>query len=301
MEWIRHFNKYTVNNTAGQFRLLLLDGFSAHIEYDFVEFALHNRIILFTLPPHSTHFLQPLDVVCFQPLKHYHGEAIDYAVRTGNVEFNRIDFLAAFEGFRRSAFKTTTVLSAFRKTGIIPHNPQRVIAFLEEKQATNQPEDTEEEEEDIKADSDEPITPQTVSELHKAGRSFLQQLEEAAQLSPSVKQNFNRYLKGVTTRLDFGAQIEEDYTQSEAAQKARKKRQTPSQRQISGGGILSVEEARRRIKQRLIGDEKAEIARMKKLGKRLRKPFFAQFQLAATLARLRVRRLRLLAEYHQDI
>jgi hypothetical protein len=144
--------------------------------------------------------------------------------------------LAAFEGFRRSAFKTTTILSAFQKTGIVPHNPQRVIAFLEKKQAANQPEDTEEEEEDIQADSDEPITPQTVSELHKVDRSFLQQLEEAAQLSPSVKQNFNRYLKGVTTRLDFGAQIEEDYTQSEAAQKARKKRQTPSQRQISGGG-----------------------------------------------------------------
>jgi hypothetical protein len=98
-------------------------------------------------------------VICFQSLKHYHGEAINYAVRTGNIEFNQINFLAVFEGFRRSAFKTTTVLSAFRKTGIIPHNPQRVITFLEERQAANQSEDTEEEEEDIKADSDEPITP----------------------------------------------------------------------------------------------------------------------------------------------
>jgi DDE superfamily endonuclease len=69
-----------VNNIAGQFRLLLLDGFSAHIEYDFVEFALYNHIILFTLPPHLTHFLQPLNVVCFQPLKHYYKEAINYAI-----------------------------------------------------------------------------------------------------------------------------------------------------------------------------------------------------------------------------
>jgi hypothetical protein len=44
----------------------------------------------------------------------------------------------------------------------------------------NQSEDTKKEEEDIKADLDEPITPQTVLELHKVGRSFLQQLEEAA-------------------------------------------------------------------------------------------------------------------------
>jgi hypothetical protein len=125
-------------------------------------------------------------VVCFQPLKHYYGEVINYAVRTGNVKFNRIDFLAvfegfrrsAFEGFRRSAFKTTTVLSVFRKTGIVPYNPQRVITFLEERQAANQSEDTEEEEEDIKADSDKPITPQTVSELHKAGRSFYNSLKK---------------------------------------------------------------------------------------------------------------------------
>jgi hypothetical protein len=72
-------------------------------------------------------------VVCFQLLKHYYREAINYVIRIGNVEFNRIDFLAAFEGFRRSAFKTTTVLSIFRKTGIVPYNPQQVITFLEER------------------------------------------------------------------------------------------------------------------------------------------------------------------------
>jgi DDE superfamily endonuclease len=115
---------------TGIFRLLILDGFASYLAYDFVEFALHNRIILFTLPAHTTHFLQPLDVVCFQLLKHYYSEAIDTAVRHRYTDFSKTEFLAAFEDFRKQVFKESTILSAFRKIGIIPHNPLRVITPL---------------------------------------------------------------------------------------------------------------------------------------------------------------------------
>ena len=50
-------------------------------------------------PPHSTHLTQPLDVGVFQPMKHYHAEAVDNAIRLGDVDFNRLDFLAAFNQF----------------------------------------------------------------------------------------------------------------------------------------------------------------------------------------------------------
>jgi DDE superfamily endonuclease len=80
----------------GRFCLLILDCFTSHIEYDFVEYAQNNNIILFGLPPYITHFLQPPDVVYFQPLKHYHSEAIGNAIRTGDTEFSKIEFLSAF-------------------------------------------------------------------------------------------------------------------------------------------------------------------------------------------------------------
>jgi DDE superfamily endonuclease len=70
----------TTNNTTGLFCLLILDGFSFHIEYDFIEYAQNNNIILFGLPLHTTYFLQSLDVVYFQPLKYYHSKAIDAAI-----------------------------------------------------------------------------------------------------------------------------------------------------------------------------------------------------------------------------
>jgi DDE superfamily endonuclease len=99
LAWLRHFNKVIRTKVRGLFRLLLLDGFTSHIEYDFVEYAQNNKIILFSFPPHTTHILQPLDMVCFQPFKHYHGEAIDAAVRTGDTQFSKVDFLAVFETF----------------------------------------------------------------------------------------------------------------------------------------------------------------------------------------------------------
>jgi DDE superfamily endonuclease len=57
LSWLRHFEEATRARTEGRFRLLLLDGFASHIEYDFVKFAQNNRIILFSFPPHTTHLL----------------------------------------------------------------------------------------------------------------------------------------------------------------------------------------------------------------------------------------------------
>ena len=83
----------------------------------------NHGIIPFCLPPHTT---QPLDVVVFQPYKHFHAEAIDAATRTGCSDFNKLEFLTALSSIREQTFKKTTVLSAFRQTGLIPFNPEIV-------------------------------------------------------------------------------------------------------------------------------------------------------------------------------
>ena len=54
------------------------------------------KIDLFVLLPHSIYITQPLDVGCFQPFKHYYTEAIDSAVRLDSSDFNRLNFLVAF-------------------------------------------------------------------------------------------------------------------------------------------------------------------------------------------------------------
>jgi DDE superfamily endonuclease len=61
-----------------------------------IDFYDKNLIHMFVLPPYTSHILQPLDVVVFQPFKHFHIKAVDNATRTGYGDFNKLEFLAAY-------------------------------------------------------------------------------------------------------------------------------------------------------------------------------------------------------------
>jgi hypothetical protein len=91
-----------------------------------------RNIILFIFPPYSTYILPPLNVGCFQPLKHYHAEAIREAVDIGDSEFKKEEFLAVLNSFRVKAFKTGIIKHVFRKVRIHPFNPDLVINTLAE-------------------------------------------------------------------------------------------------------------------------------------------------------------------------
>ena len=49
--------------------VLLLDGHSSHINLEAAKFAVKNGILLYCLPPHTKHALQPCDVGLFKPMK----------------------------------------------------------------------------------------------------------------------------------------------------------------------------------------------------------------------------------------
>jgi len=95
LEWLKHLERFSAVRQVGVYRLLLLDGFGSHCTCKFIAFCDRNKIIPFCLPPHSTHLIQRLDIVVFQPLKHFHAEAIASATRTGCLDFNKIELLSA--------------------------------------------------------------------------------------------------------------------------------------------------------------------------------------------------------------
>jgi DDE superfamily endonuclease len=94
---------------------------------------------MFYLPPHTSHIFQPLDVVLFQPFKHYHGKAVDYASRTGCGDFNKLEFLAAISSIRQQTFKKHSILSSFRQCGLVPFRPNIVLAKVQEYEAPRDP------------------------------------------------------------------------------------------------------------------------------------------------------------------
>ena len=76
----KHFYKYTMPekgvNLETPWRMLIVDGYSSHIAWSVVEYAVDHRIIVYCLPAHSTHLMQPLDVACFGPLAHAYRIAL---------------------------------------------------------------------------------------------------------------------------------------------------------------------------------------------------------------------------------
>lgn len=120
-DWFdRHFLQYA---PAGRPLLLLLDGHSTHYQPEVVRLAASKGVIMFALPPHTTHVAQPLDVTCFHSLKTYWDrECNNYmAANPGKVvtiyQFSKL-FSAAFT----RAMTRENIVSGFKKSGVYPVN-----------------------------------------------------------------------------------------------------------------------------------------------------------------------------------
>jgi hypothetical protein len=81
--WIQNFWRDTYKNRKGNKSLLICDGYGSHITFEFTNFCEKHGIILFILPPHTSHFLQPLDVGVFHAYKHWHSRTVAEATYSG--------------------------------------------------------------------------------------------------------------------------------------------------------------------------------------------------------------------------
>ena len=193
LEWLKHFDKHTTKKTVGKKRLLTLDGHGSHHTKEFIAYCDAHGIVPFGLPPNLTHLLQPLDVVVFQPLKHYHAKALDLMVRDGLVHITKIEFLSCIEEVRRQAFKESTILTSFKKTGIWPFNPQPVLKILEERQAKKTPSPPSS---SGGLHSSPFSTPLTLRKMNKVADKLEDFLEEDQHLDPEFAHDIGRFIRG---------------------------------------------------------------------------------------------------------
>ena len=73
--------------------MLFLNEYDSHCTFEFITYCDEKKIILFCLPPYTTYFFQLLNMVVFQPYKHWHAKALDEATQTGCYNFNKVKFL----------------------------------------------------------------------------------------------------------------------------------------------------------------------------------------------------------------
>lgn len=71
MEWFKKsfIPQATAQNKSGKPILLVYDGHGSHETTELCSLARDNNIILFCLPLHTTHKLQPLDMGVFGPFQ----------------------------------------------------------------------------------------------------------------------------------------------------------------------------------------------------------------------------------------
>ena len=98
----------------------------------FINKCWELRIILLIFPPHSTHRLQPLDVVLFGLLSlAYHKELNAFNTRgLGMVPMKKKHFLGLFRPAWRISFTEENILKAFTRPGIWPYDPTLVLKVI---------------------------------------------------------------------------------------------------------------------------------------------------------------------------
>ena len=121
---VEHFITHAVK---GRPLFLLLDGHSSHFEPETIKFAKDNDIIIFCLPPHTTHEAQPLDVSLFGPFKHHWRSVCHefYQSSPGKV-VSKFNFMELFGKAWLKAVTPENICAGFRKAGVVPFNPNAI-------------------------------------------------------------------------------------------------------------------------------------------------------------------------------
>lgn len=76
LDWLKHFEAH-VRADADHPVLLIMDNHSSHRSLEAILFCRENNIHLLTIPPHSSHRIQPLDRCYFKALKTFYATECD--------------------------------------------------------------------------------------------------------------------------------------------------------------------------------------------------------------------------------
>lgn len=106
--------------------IMFTDLHSTRLNYHLVNAARENGIILYGLPPNSTHVMQPLDVAFFRPLKALWRKAANHwAKENPNEKMTKQKFISAFFPVYKEATKAVSLQRGFEAAGLYPINENR--------------------------------------------------------------------------------------------------------------------------------------------------------------------------------
>ncbi len=232
LEWLQHFDAHTKHHTKGAHRLLILDGHESHQSQEFKDYCLENKILTLCMPSHSSHILQPLDVVCFSPLKLKYSQRVRDLARRHVFHIDKEGFLPAFRDAFLQVFTHENCKKAFKATGLVPLNAQVVLDCLDIHLRTPSPPPA----------SGSPWQSQTPSNTHEfSSQSKL--VRDSFVRSPSAaQQGFSQLIKGAEEMLHKSVLMEARVRELEAQLAEVTKRKGRKRKRIQKGGVLAFSE-----------------------------------------------------------
>ncbi|CAG8737253.1 13535_t:CDS:2 [Cetraspora pellucida] len=105
--------------------LLILDGHKSHINYMSVGFCHQNNILLFALPTHMIHILQPSEIP-FAKLKKGYSKAYDKYHTNNGKTVTKHTFAEIFGPIFIETYTPLAICNAYRTTGIWLFNPSAI-------------------------------------------------------------------------------------------------------------------------------------------------------------------------------
>jgi len=120
LKWLHHFNQHKVPGKA----ILLTDGHASHVKsIAVIDLAVSYDITMVCLPPHTTHYLQPLDRAFFKPLKvHYDSACRTFLSNHPGRQITKLQFGSLLSEAWGRAATPGTASNGFRSCGIFPLN-----------------------------------------------------------------------------------------------------------------------------------------------------------------------------------
>ena len=141
-KWLIHFQKATSCSPENPV-VLISDNHSSHISLAIWQFIRDNGINFVTIPPHTSHRTQPLDVTFFKPLKTNYGEAVrQWLLQNPGKVVTPSVFAGLFNKAYLSTYRMELAISGFSATGIWPFNrnifPEEEFIAVDEDEQQNE-------------------------------------------------------------------------------------------------------------------------------------------------------------------
>ena len=116
--WIEHLFILSTSHLNRPL-LLIIGGHTSHVSLKILNLLRTNQIICLMLPSHSTHALQPLNVVLFNSVKLDWAAIVRNHLKNGNKTVKNTDFarLIKILFINKAAFSPPRIVSSFARAG----------------------------------------------------------------------------------------------------------------------------------------------------------------------------------------